>query len=63
MRSSPAISGVPVNARNVAFGSAARMLTASVSYWLRCASSVSTITSVRSHSRSLVWNLWTSVNT
>ena len=40
MRSSPAISGVPVKARNSAFGSAARMFSASVSYWLRCASSV-----------------------
>ena len=41
-RSSPAMSGVPVKARNNAFGNTARMFNASVSYWLRCASSVST---------------------
>ena len=41
----------------------ARMFIASVSYWLRCASSVNTITSGRSHSISDVWNLWISVNT
>jgi hypothetical protein len=59
----PAMSGVPVKARNIALGSAARMLSANVSYWLRCASSVSTITSERSVSISGVWNLCTSVNT
>lgn len=39
------------------------MLSASVSYWLRCASSVRTITSGRSHSVSGVWNFWISVKT
>ena len=44
----PAISGVPVKPRNPAFGRALRMLSARVSYWVRCASSVMTITSSRS---------------
>ena len=46
----PTISGVPVKPMNAAFGSAWRMFSASVSYWLRCASSVMTITSSRSES-------------
>ncbi len=58
VRSSPAMSGVPVNATNNAFGRAARMLVASVSYWDQCASSAITITSRRLLSTSAVWNLW-----
>ena len=52
-----------MKARNIAFGIAARMFTAKVSYWLRCASSVITTTSDRSVSFSLDWNFWMRVNT
>jgi hypothetical protein len=45
VRSSPAISGVPVKPMKAALGRALRMLSASVSYWLRCASSVMTMMS------------------
>ena len=54
-----------------ALGSALRMFSASVSYWLRCASSVITITSWRSESTGIcvspaalsMRNFWISVNT
>jgi hypothetical protein len=39
---------VPVKPMNAALGSAFRMFNASVSYWLRCASSVITMMSDRS---------------
>ena len=59
---------MPVKATNFAFGSAVRRFIASVSYWLRCASSVSTMMSSRSDSTGCsvpgsVRNLWISVNT
>ena len=49
------MSGVPVKARNSALGGAARMFVASVSYWLRCASSVMNdhVGPVAEHSRGL----------
>ena len=50
VRSSPAISGVPVKPMKAAFGRAFRMFSAKVSYWLRCASSVMTMMSALSES-------------
>ena len=44
----PLIRGVPVKAINEAWGRAVRIFSASVSYWLRCASSVMTMISDRS---------------
>jgi hypothetical protein len=58
-----------VKPMNAAFGRACRMFRASVSYWVRWASSVITITSSRSESTGMVSsapivrNLWISVNT
>ena len=54
--------------RNPAFGRALRMLSASVSYWVRWASSVMTITSSRSETTGCVSprsvrNFWIRVNT
>lgn len=48
--SSPAIKGVPVKPINAALGSALLMFMVKTSYWLRCASSVMTMTSERSES-------------
>jgi hypothetical protein len=59
----------PVKPMNDAFGSARRMFSARVSYWLRCASAVMTMTSERSDGTRVAvsplssWNLWMSVKT
>lgn len=66
--SSPAINGVPVKPRKLALGSARRMFSASVEYWVRWASSVMTMMSSRAEqtgmaSSGAVRNLWIKVNT